>query len=68
MSKIYKIPIYIDGDYYDSLHYSRVMLMHDIDQILEDAMDMMYDDEIHVKDIYVSTNRFRHIAVFVKSD
>lgn len=65
---VYKIPIYLDGKYYNSINnYGGIILMGDIERITTDALDMLKKNVVEIKEIYVSTDRFKHLAVFAKS-
>lgn len=62
-----KVPIYWDGEYYDSLEYREPVNFNDNAQLLNDALESLEEEKDMIKDIDVGADKFGNIAVFVKS-
>ncbi|MDG7045856.1 MAG: hypothetical protein JRN32_03450 [Nitrososphaerota archaeon] len=62
----YKVPIYFDNEYYDSIEYKEAISADDRTQIIEDAIEMM-EGEMY-KEIDIGADKSGNIAVFAKSE
>ena len=63
-----KVPIYWDGEYYDSLEYREPITFNDNAQLLDDTLESLEEEKDMIKDIHVGADRLGNIAVFVKSN
>jgi hypothetical protein len=66
MNGQYKVPLYFDNEYFDSIEYSEPITADDWQQIQRDAMEVI-DGESY-SDIHVGVDMFSHIAIFVRSE
>jgi hypothetical protein len=65
MTKTYKIPVYLDGEYCASLKYKDTVSARDAYQLKADAKEML-EKMVKNANIQVGGDRFMHLAVFVE--
>ena len=66
MMEIYKVPIYLNGEYFDSLEYTEPVSIADSYRLQSDAIEKLEGEAFD--EIHTGFNNFGHLAVFVNSD
>jgi hypothetical protein len=62
--EIYKVPIYYNGEYFDSLEYTEPVSTADSYRLQSDAIEKLEGEAFD--EIHVGVNKFGHLAVFVR--